>query len=391
MKELLSKRIKSTEPSFVKSLLAAAADPGIISFAGGLPNPISFPQEALLESMERVVREKGDRAFQYSVTDGIPELRQYIAERYNKKHGLSLTAENIVITTGSQQALDLIGRLLIDEGDGVVVEDPSYLAALQAFDLDEPRYYPVSLTEEGLDVEELKEAMSHEPKLVYTIPNFQNPTGLTYSAENRLAVYDVIKDHNTVLIEDDPYGELRYGTEQLPYIGLGKYPNTLVLGSFSKTVTPGMRLGFIISENKFLLDQICAIKEASDLHTNVFAQYVIADYLTHNDFESHIAKIKDLYKTQAQAMVDAIGKHFPAGITHTRPDGGMFLWVTLPEGMSAVKLFPKAIEKKVAFVPGDPFYVNKKDVNTMRLNYTNVDAATIEEGIRRLGELLKQM
>lgn len=391
MEKLLSKGIKSTPPSFVRGILKAAADPDIISFAGGLPNPISFPQDELLTSMERIVKTYGSSVFQYAITAGLPELRQYIVDRYNKRFGLNLTIDNIIITTGSQQALDLIAKVLLNEGDGVIVEKPTYLAAIQAFSLNRPKFYPVELTEDGLNIEQLQNALQNDIKFIYTIPDFQNPTGLTYSAKNREQVYNILKDREIVLIEDDPYGELRFDGEHLPYIGAGKLPYSILLGTFSKTVTPGMRTGFIISENTELLKYISIAKEASDLHTNIFSQYLIWDYLQHNDLDSHIAKIKELYQTQAQAMIDAMEKYFPSNVKYTRPHGGMFLWVTLPEGVSAMELFPKALERKVAFVPGDPFYIDVKNSNTMRLNYTNADCQTIDEGIHRLGDLLKEL
>lgn len=321
----------------------------------------SFPQEELLKSMEHIVRTYGSNVFQYSITAGLPELRQYIADRYNRIFGLSLTIDNIIITTGSQQALDLIGKVLLDKGDGVIVEKPTYLAAIQAFSAQQPIFYPVALTEEGMEPEQLTKALENPVKFIYTIPNFQNPTGLTYSTENRERIYKILKDRNVVLIEDDPYGELRFEGRCLPYIGAGKLPNSILLGTFSKTVTPGMRTGFIISENIELLKSIS------------------------------IAKIKALYQKQAQAMTDAMDNYFPSTVKYTKPCGGMFLWVTLPEGVSAMSLFPKALEKKVAFVPGDPFYIDIKNANTMRLNYTNADCETIAEGIRRLGDLLKEL
>lgn len=388
MENLLSERIKSTPPSFVRSILKTAADPNVISFAGGLPNPVSFPEAELLVSMERITKTYSDKVFQYSVTAGLPELRQYIAERYNKRFNLKLDIDNILITTGSQQALDLIGKTVLDENDGVLLEKPSYLGAIQVFSQYMPKFHTVDLTPEGLNIEQFKTELKNNIKLIYAIPEFQNPTGLTYSAQNREEIFEIIKDKNLVLVEDDPYGELRFKGKHLPYIGAGRYENSIVLGSFSKVVTPGMRTGFIICQNKELLKKISVSKEASDLHTNIFSQYLIWDYLMHNDFEKHIAKITDLYSAQAQAMLNAMDKYFPKNVKYTRPDGGMFLWVTLPEGVSALELFPKALEKKVAFVPGDPFYINKKNVNTMRLNYTNADSKTIEEGIKRLGELL---
>lgn len=391
MEELLSDRIKFTPPSFIRSILKTAADPQIISFAGGLPNPISFPQEDLLVSMQRIVKNYGSKCFQYSITAGLPELREYIAQRYNKKFGLNLTFENVIITTGSQQALDLIGKVFLNKGDGVILEKPSYLGAIQAFSQYFPQFHQVELTEHGMNTEELKRVLDNNNiKFMYAIPDFQNPTGLSYSAETRQEIRDILKDRNIVLIEDDPYGDLRFEGVRLPYIGAGYLRNSILMGTFSKTVTPGMRTGFIISENKEILKNISVAKEASDLHTNIFTQYLIWDYLEHNDIENHISKIKALYKEQSGAMLSAMEKYFPKNVKYTKPKGGMFLWVTLPEWISAMGMFPKALERKVVYVPGDPFYVGRKDVNAMRLNYTNADCETIEEGIKRLGELLKE-
>ena len=392
MENLLSDRINQTPPSFIRSILQTAADPEIISFAGGLPNPISFPQEDLLVSMDRIVKTYGSKCFQYSITAGLPELRQYIAERYNKKFGLNLNFENVLITTGSQQALDLIGKIFLNKDDGVILEKPSYLGAIQAFSQYQPKFYQVNLTSEGMDTEELKKILQNDNiKFIYAIPDFQNPTGLSYSEKTRQEIRDILKDRDIVLIEDDPYGDLRFDGVRLPYIGAGKLKNSILLGTFSKTVTPGMRTGFIISENAEILRNISLAKEASDLHSNIFTQYLIWDYLTHNDIEKHISKITALYKEQAGAMLNAMERYFPKEIKYTRPHGGMFLWVTLPEGVSSVEMFPKALEKKVVYVPGDPFYVGLRDVNAMRLNYTNADSRTIEEGIKRLGKLLEDV
>ena len=391
MDTLFSDGIKNTPPSFVRGILKAASDPEIISFAGGLPNPISFPKEELLESMQRVVHEIGALAFQYASTPGLWELRQYICQRYNQKFHLDLTPDHILITTGSQQALDLIGKIFLNKNDGVIVEKPTYLAAIQAFSMHEPTFYSVELENDGLNLDQLKEALNNQVKFIYTIPDFQNPTGLTYSQEKREQIYELLKDKKIALIEDDPYGELRFEGEHLPYIGMNRLPYSIVLGSFSKIITPGMRIGYIITKNKELLQALSIAKEASDLHTNIFSQYVIYDYLMHNDIEKHIDKIKSLYKKQAQAMISAMEKYFPQNVQYIKPQGGMFCWVTLPPNVSAMELFEKALEMKVAFVPGNPFFVDAKDANTLRLNFTNVDCDTIEEGIRRIGDLLKEM
>lgn len=386
--ELLSDGITNTPPSFVRSILKAASDPAVTSFAGGLPNPISFPQEQLLASMERVVAERGPEAFQYSATAGIPELRGWIAERYNTRFGTDYTADDVLITTGSQQVLDLLGKVLLDKGDGVIVERPTYLAAIQAFALNQPVFHEVELTEEGLNIDELNAALDAGAKMIYLIPNFQNPTGLTYSAEGRRQVREALAGRNIVVVEDDPYGELRFEGESLSYIGGTALPHGVVMGSFSKTVTPGFRMGYLLTKDHELLRNLSIAKEAADLHTNVFSQYVVMDYLAHNDLDEHLTKIRELYRKQAQAMTDAMAEFFPADVTFTKPEGGMFLWATLPEGVSTMDLFPKALDQGVAFVPGDPFYAEPGKRSTMRLNFTNADEDTIRDGIRRLAEVI---
>lgn len=385
---LLSDGIKATPPSFVRSILKAASDPNVTSFAGGLPNPISFPQEDLMASMERVVSEQGASAFQYSVTAGIPELRRWIADRYNHRFGTDYTEDDVLITTGSQQILDLLGKTLLDKGDGVIVEKPTYLAAIQAFAMQQPVFHQVELTDEGLNIDELNEALDKGAKMIYMIPNFQNPTGLTYSARGRELVREALKDRNIVVVEDDPYGELRFEGDSLPYIGGTALPHGVIMGSFSKTVTPGMRVGYLLTKDHELLRNLSIAKEAADLHTNVFAQYVIVDYLEHHDLDEHLVKIRDLYRTQAKAMTDAMEEFFPESVQFTKPEGGMFLWVTLPEGIRSMDLFPKALEQNIAFVPGDPFYPEPGAYSTMRLNFTNADEETIREGIKRLADVL---
>ncbi len=390
--KFFSKRIKKTPSSFIREILKVTQKPEIISFAGGLPNPISFPQEELKISMNRIADKFGAKIYQYSTTMGLDSLREFIVERYKKLWNMNITIENVIITTGSQQALDLIGKVFINENDKVLVEKPSYLGLLQAFCLYEADFIQTKLNDDGLDIEELKKTIQlYKPKLAYLIPNFQNPTGLTYSAQNRNEVFETIKDENMILIQDDPYGELRFTNDaRIPYIGLNQTDKNIYLGSFSKIVTPGMRLGYIIA-SKEIIKMLETAKQASDLHSNIFGQYLISDYLYNNNLDKHIEKIKKLYKTQSDAMVEAMKEYFPKNVKFTIPKGGMFTWVTLEEGKSSVKLFDKAIAKNVAFVPGNPFYVNVDDVNTLRLNYTNADCATIKEGIKRLSEAMGEI
>lgn len=385
-----SDSILNTPSSFIRNILKVTDSADVISFAGGLPNPVSFPIDALKASVNHAIDESGAKLFQYSTTQGYLPLRQYIAEKYNNKQpGLNYTADDVLITTGSQQALELISKVLLNKGDGVVIEEPGYLGAIQAFTLREPTFHGVTLEQDGINVDELKAALKQpNVKMVYTVPNFQNPTGLTYTKERREEVYEAVKDKDVIFIEDDPYGELRFTGEHLPYIAAGKMTNSVVLGSFSKTVTPGMRLGYILTKNHELLTHIETAKQASDLHTNIFAQYILHDYLINNAYEEHVEKIIALYKEQANAMLAAMEKYFPAHVSYTKPEGGMFIWVTMNNGANALDKFQEAMEQKVAFVPGNPFYTSKTDVNTMRLNYTNATPEIIEEGIKRLGRIL---
>lgn len=385
-----SDSILKTPSSFIRNILKVTDAYDVISFAGGLPNPISFPIDELKQSVNDAIDANGAKVFQYSTTQGYLPLRQYIADKLNNKQSnLNYTADDVLITTGSQQALELISKVLLNKGDGVVIEEPGYLGAIQAFTLREPSFYGVTLETEGLNVEQFKNALKQpNVKMVYTVPNFQNPTGLTYTKERREEVFEAVKDQDVIFIEDDPYGELRFTGEHLPYIAAGKMTNSVVLGSFSKTVTPGMRLGYILTKNHELLNHVETAKQATDLHTNIFAQYILHQYLTNNEYEVHVEKIIALYKTQADAMLAAMEKYFPPYVKYTKPEGGMFVWVTLPEGVNALDKFTEAMEKKVAFVPGNPFYTDKESVNTLRLNYTNATPETIEEGIKRLAEIL---
>lgn len=385
-----SEKILNTPSSFIRNILKVTDAPDVISFAGGLPNPISFPIEDLQKSIHRAIEENGAKLFQYSTTEGYLPLRQYIADKYKRDYGLNFNPEDILITTGSQQALQLISQVLVNKGEGIVMEEPGYLGAIQAFTLAEPSFYSVQLKVDGLNVEQLENTLKHNQhiKFIYLVPNFHNPTGITYTKDNREAIYEVVKKYDVVLIEDDPYGELRWSGEKIPYIGAGRLENSVLLGSFSKIVTPGMRIGYMATKNKELMDHVNTAKQATDLHTNIFSQMIIHEYLVNNDLQSHIKKIVQLYKTQAETMLNAMAKYFPTNVNYTKPDGGMFIWVTLPEGTSSLELFYKAMEEKVAFVPGDPFYTNKSNVNTFRLNYTNTSPEIIEEGIKRLGNIL---
>ena len=387
--EKISELSKATPSSFIREILKTTEREDVISFAGGLPNPISFPSEELKESTNRVIDEYGSKVFQYSLTAGLPELRELIAAQLKEKQGMDVKGDEIIITTGSQQALDMIGKVLINPGDCVILEEPSYLGAIQAFSQYMPEFMAIPLENDGMNMDILEEKLKEKnPKFIYTVPNFQNPSGLTYSKEKREELHRLSRKYNTILIEDDPYGDLKFEGEPYGYISKSEFAGSILLGTFSKTVTPGMRLGYMVIRDAELRFRINTAKEAADLHSNVFSQFILLDYLKNNDITQHIARIRSLYKGQSDAMIKAMEDMFPADVSFTRPEGGMFIWVTLPENMKAVSLFEKTREKNVVFVAGDPFYVDGRKANTLRLNYTNCDEATITEGIRRISEVL---
>lgn len=383
-------RMSTVRKSFIREILKVTENPEIISFAGGLPNPLSFPVDAIREASDKILKDDGKSTLQYSTTEGYAPLREWIALRYASK-GISVSAENILITSGSQQGLDLIGKVFLDKGDSVIIERPGYLGAIQSLSMFEPEFLPVTLDHDGVNISELEKVLAtRNPKLFYAVPNFQNPSGITYSAEKRRQAASVLSRHDTVFIEDDPYGELRFMGKALPSMGTFLTHNVILLGSFSKIFSPSMRLGWVCAPPD-IMEKLVIAKQAADLHTNFFSQRVLYEYLRTNDIDAHIDRIRALYKKQRDCMVEAIRRYFPAGVKYTEPEGGMFLWVTLPDGQSALKLFDATIAKNVAFVPGDPFYVNEKNVATFRLNYTNSNEPAIDTGIRRLAEAMREI
>jgi len=391
LENLLSNRIKSVPKSFIREILKVTTQPDIISFAGGLPNSELFPIAQIEQSCSEVLKTNGAKALQYSSTEGDAELREWIAERYKSKQNLDVSPDNILITNGSQQTFDLIGKVLLNEGDDIAIENPGYLGAIQSFALFQPKMNTVELTEEGLNIHELDSVLaSKKPKLLYSVPNFQNPTGISYSQVNREAVAETIKKYETLLVQDDPYGALRFtGTPSSSFYEL--IPDqTLLLGTFSKIVVPSFRLGWIVAPD-WLIGPLTIAKQAADLHTNYFSQQVMVNYLKNNSLDKHIETITALYAGQKQAMIDAIEAYFPKDAHVAHSEGGMFLWVTIPEHISSMDLFDDAIKNNVAFVPGIPFYVDNIQQNTMRLSFVTVNQEKIEEGIKRLGNCLKAM
>ena len=374
LNELFASRMHTVHQSFVREILKVTERPEVISFAGGLPNPRFFPVQPLAEAAGRVFAECGPEALQYRNTEGYRPLREFLAERYRTRLGLDVAPEEILITTGSQQALDLLGKVFLDRDDGVALERPGYLGAIQAFGIYQPQFHSVLLREEGVEVEALREALEQpRTKLFYSVPNFQNPSGLSYSEETREAVAEVCRETGKLAIEDDPYGELRFRGE--PKRSLRHYlDDAILLGSFSKIVSPGMRLGWVCAPRP-ILEKLIVAKQATDLHSNALCQRIVHQYLLHNDLDAHIATIREAC---------------PEEVTSTQPEGGMFLWLTLPAGASSLALFEQALAQNVAFVPGAPFYVDGGGDDTLRLNFSNADEEMIVTGIARLGKAMKE-
>lgn len=391
MENAFSDRITDVPKSFIREILKVTIDASIISFAGGLPNRQFFPVKGLQKAANDVFEEAGSEILQYANSEGYFGLRQFIADRYRQQEGLDIPVEDILITTGSQQGLDLLGKTFLNEGDDLIIEEPGYLGAIQAFSLYRPRFYPVPVREGGMDTTALARVLrERQPKLLYTVTNFQNPSGISYTDENRQSVAHLVRGRSCLIIQDDPYGDLRFsGSRKISFKKLLP-DNTVLLGSFSKTVAPALRLGWLVAPPP-IMEKVVVAKQAADLHSDYLAQRILHRFLQDNDIDVHIATIIKQYGKQKEAMIGAIRQYFPAGVQCTNPEGGMFLWVTLPEGASSMQLFEAAITKKVAFVPGTPFYVDRKDTNTLRLNFSCSDEPTIVEGIRRLGDSIRQL
>jgi 2-aminoadipate transaminase len=385
--------MSSVHRSFIREILKVTEDPGIISFAGGLPNPRFFPVREVAEAAQHVLATAGESTLQYATTEGFPPLRELISERY-ARNGVHVKPQEILIVNGSQQGLDLIGKVFLDAGDTVLVEQPTYLAAIQSFGIFEPRFRAVRLEEDGVNREGLQEALAHSSaKLFYAIPNFQNPSGISYSEETRRAAAGLLERSSTMLVEDDPYGELRFIGRHLPPVRSflrDANEHSVLLGTFSKIVSPGLRIGWVCA-GPDVMEKLVVAKQASDLHSNGLSQRIVHRYLSHCDVESHIERIRAGYRAQRDLMVELVARVFPPEVTCTRPEGGMFLWITLPAGVSALSFFERALEQKVAFVPGQAFFADGGGENTLRLNFSNSDPASIEEGMKRLGRVYAQL
>jgi 2-aminoadipate transaminase len=374
--------------SVIRELLKFSQMPGVISFAGGLPAPEVFPVREFRESASFVLEECPERALQYGRSEGFTPLRQFLADKVGK-YGVPAVPENILLTNGSQQALDLLGKVFISPGDTVLTEAPTYLGALQAWNAYEPRYVAVPLDDDGMRVDKLEEALEREPvKFIYVLPNFHNPAGTTLPLERRQKLVEIAARHKVFIIEDDPYGELRYEGEDIaPIISLHK-ENTIYLGTFSKTLAPGIRLGWVIAP-EVVMEWLVQAKQGADLHTGTFVQMLAYDIASRGILKRHVQVIRAVYRERRDVMLESVEKHFPEGVSWTRPLGGLFLWVRCPKSVDTEALLKKALEEKVAFVPGFAFFTDGRGRNAMRLNFSHPSPDKIREGIERLGRVLR--
>jgi 2-aminoadipate transaminase len=390
-------RTQSMKSSVIRELLKLTTEPGVISFAGGLPGADLFPLDAFRDASERVLRDHGTHALQYSTTEGERPLREMIA-RHTTRYGIAVTADNVLITSGSQQALDLIGRVFLNPGDHVLVERPTYLGALQAWGAYQADYLTVGMDADGMRIGELAAALRGGPKFIYALPNFQNPTGVTLALDRRQELVRLADEHGVPILEDDPYGQLRYDGEHLPslvtldaeYRGLGKAAysgNVLYLSTFSKTLAPGLRLGWIIGPAD-VIRRLAQAKQGADLHTSTFVQLLAYEVARAGFLDSHVRRLRTAYSSRRDAMLRAMRRHFPASVTWTEPAGGLFIWATLPSTLDAATVLQHALAAQVAFVPGSPFFPDGSGQQTLRLNFTNATEDVIEDGISRLGGVL---
>ena len=386
-----AKRMSQVRRSFIREILKVTADPSIISFAGGLPKPDLFPIGPIADAAAAVMAESGAAALQYSVSEGEPALREWIAMRYRIKKNIHVDPANVLITNGSQQSLDLLGKVFLDPGDVVAMELPGYIGAIQAFSVFEPRFVGVPLGFDGPDPDALADVLvGQHAKIFYAVPNFQNPSGLTYSMAGRRAVAEAMRVSDAIFIEDDPYGELRFTDDVMPPVSAFIAKDTFMLGTFSKVAAPGLRLGWVVADPESL-PQLVTAKQASDLHCSTLVQRILIRYLADNDIDAHIASIRAVYKAQRDLMLERIKAEFPPEVRCTEPNGGMFIWVILPEGCSAFELFDHCIKEKVAFVPGQPFCVDGSGERCLRLNFSNADPDHIVEGIARMARGIKSL
>ena len=386
-------RMDNLKASEIRELLKFAADPSIISFGGGMPAPELFPVEEMKKVAVAVLEESGQSALQYATTEGNVKLREQIADRMNRKYQSKVALDDVLITSGSQQGLDFAGKIFINEGDVVLCESPSYLGAINAFKAYGPKFIEVPTDDHGMVIEELEKILdsTENVKMVYVIPDFQNPSGKTWTMERRERFMEVINKHEIPVIEDNPYGELRFEGEILPSLKSMDTKDLVVfLGTYSKIFAPGLRIGWVCAAPE-ILQKFNFVKQSADLQSSTISQMEAAKFGEMYDLDAHVEKIKAVYKVRRDLMMKIMKEEFPEGVKWTYPEGGLFTWVVLPEHINARDLLKKCLEEKVAFVPGGAFFPNGGNENTFRLNYSNAPEDKLEEGMKRLAKAIKSM
>jgi 2-aminoadipate transaminase len=393
-----SQRTQRIKASAIRELLAIADKPGMISFGGGFPAPEVFPVEEFKRACINVLETKGPEVLQYGSTDGYVPLREMVS-RYNIRSGMNVDISNILITSGSQQALDLLGKIFINRGDRILVESPTYLGALQAWNAYGAEYISVPVDEYGMRTDLLEEALRIGPKFIYVLPNFQNPTGTTLPLERRMKIIELADRYGVPIIEDDPYGQLRYEGEDIPSVEIldsrvreqnGTYTgNVIYLSTFSKILAPGIRLAWVIAPDN-VIRKLALAKQGTDLNTSMFNQIVAHEVGQHGFIDRHIEVMREVYRERRNAMLDSLEEHMPEGVKWTHPHGGLFLWMTLPENFNSTEMLPGVIEENVAYVPGEFFHADGSGKNTIRLNFSFCSPDKINEGIARLGRAFKK-
>ena len=388
----MAQRAEKMNPSVIREILKVTEKPGIISFAGGLPSPQTFPIDAMREASERVLRDDGKAALQYAASEGYAPLREWVAQDLLKQ-GMNVSPDQVLITTGSQQGLDLVAKILIDAGSRILVETPTYLGALQAFTPMEPVAVGVNSDDHGVDADDLRAKVGNgadKARFVYLLPNFQNPTGRTMTEERRAAVAQVAFETGLPIIEDNPYGDLWFDAPPAPSLSSRHPEGSVYLGSFSKILAPGLRLGYLVAPTA-LYPKLLQAKQAADLHTPSFNQRVVAEVLKDGFIERHVPTIRALYKQQCEAMLAALDREMAGlGLSWNRPVGGMFLWVQLPKGLKAIPLLAKAVDKGVAFVPGSAFYAGDANESTLRLSFVTATVQQINTGMSALAAAIRE-
>ncbi|MBN2599854.1 MAG: PLP-dependent aminotransferase family protein [Candidatus Thermoplasmatota archaeon] len=393
---LFSTRSKNLKSSEIRELLKLTQSPGFISLAGGLPNPQAFPVDVIHECIEKVFKTNIHNALQYGTTEGLPQLRNALAQRMRERKGIDCELHDILITSGAQQALSFVAYNLLDPGDTYITSAPTYLGAIQAFHAYLGNCECIPMNDEGIDIDSLRRNLKRlhrtgiTPKFLYAVATFQNPSGESISLEHRKELLEIASEYDFVIVEDDPYGELVFEGEPIPSIkSLDTKGRVIYIGTFSKVLAPGFRLAWIIASEE-IINKFALTKQSADLCSNMFVQYVAYEYIKGGYLDIQIKHIKQLYRHKRDVMVQALKEYFPKEAKWTVPGGGMFLWVTLPKNVNTRVMFKRAVAKKVAYVVGDAFYPDSSNYNSMRLNFSYSDDEVIREGIKRLSEVIKE-